>query len=102
MLLHTFRKRYRKKRFSIVQVYSRTDASAKALAELLNAPYTTKTDDINSEADIYIYTLKDNALEEIIEKKLNKDYQILWSVGQSQYDIIKEIEGIKNSLELKI
>ena len=31
-----------------------------------------------------------NALEEIIEKKLNKDYQILWSVGQSQYDIIKE------------
>ena len=31
-----------------------------------------------------------NALEEIIEKKLNTNYQILWSVGKSQYDIIKE------------
>lgn len=37
-----------------------------------------------------------NALEEIIEKKLNKDYQILWSVGQSQYDIIKENLAKKN------
>ena len=31
-----------------------------------------------------------NALEEIIEKKLNTNYQILWTVGKSQYDIIKE------------
>ncbi len=44
------------------------------------------------------------ALEDIIAKKLNKEYQILWSVGKSQYDIIKEqlqeknidIENIEN------
>ncbi len=37
-----------------------------------------------------------NALEEIIEKKLNKNYQILWSVGKSQYDIIKSQLKEKN------
>ena len=39
---------------------------------------------------------EEKTLEEIIEKNLNKDYQILWSVGQSQYDIIKENLAKKN------
>ena len=30
------------------------------------------------------------ALTGIVEKKLNKDYQILWSAGPSQYDVFKE------------
>lgn len=42
---------------------------------------------------------------EIIEKSMNKDYQIVWSTGAIQYDIIKEelkkknidIENIKNA-----
>ena len=37
-----------------------------------------------------------NAIEEIIENNLNKNYQILWSVGQSQYDIIKQNLEKKN------
>ena len=44
------------------------------------------------------------ALIEIIENKLNKDYQVIWATGPKQYDIIKEqlkeknidIENIEN------
>lgn len=82
-------KALQKKGFSIVQVYSRTDASAKALAELLNAPYTTKTDDINSEADIYIYTLKDNALEEIIHKINLPDAIHIHTAGSVNIDVFE-------------
>jgi len=31
-----------------------------------------------------------NALIDIIQKKLNKNYQIIWAVGQKQYDIVRE------------
>ena len=42
------------------------------------------------------------ALTEIIKKKLNKNYQVIWATGPKQYDIIKEklgeidIENIEN------
>ena len=53
---------------NITQVYSKTVASAKALAAQLNAPYTTEINDVKPTADIYIYALKDNALEDVIHK----------------------------------
>ena len=31
-----------------------------------------------------------NKLLEIVENKLNKNYQIIWAPGPKQYDIIKE------------
>ncbi|MBR0350475.1 MAG: undecaprenyldiphospho-muramoylpentapeptide beta-N-acetylglucosaminyltransferase [Clostridia bacterium] len=36
------------------------------------------------------------ALIEIIEKKLNKDYQVIWATGPNQYDIIKNTLKEKN------
>ena len=49
----------------IVQVWSRTEASAQSLASILNTGYTN---DISSvlEADVYIMAVKDNALESLI------------------------------------
>ena len=46
-----------------------------------------------------------DAIIEILQKKLNKDYQIMWATGPKQYDIIKEklsdnninINNIKNA-----
>ncbi len=56
---------------SIVQVFSRTEASAKALANRLQTAYTTDLNSILRNADIYIYALTDNALKDIIEKISN-------------------------------
>ncbi|MEE0689800.1 MAG: NAD(P)-binding domain-containing protein, partial [Bacteroidaceae bacterium] len=38
----------------VMQVYSRTEASASALAERLGVPFTTSLDEVVSEADLYI------------------------------------------------
>ncbi|WP_314662584.1 Rossmann-like and DUF2520 domain-containing protein [Prevotella aurantiaca] len=52
----------------IVQVYSRTMAAAKQLAERLNAVPTDDLETITNDADLYIIALKDSVLDEVIGK----------------------------------
>ncbi|HZK03746.1 MAG TPA: DUF2520 domain-containing protein [Bacteroidaceae bacterium] len=47
---------------SILAVYSRTELSARTLAENLNVPYTTLLEQLPCDADLYIAALKDDAL----------------------------------------
>lgn len=54
--------------FQILQIYSRTETSAKSLAEKCNCSYTTDISQINKTADIYLYAVKDDALAELIER----------------------------------
>ena len=51
----------------VVEVYSRTMASAEALAVRLGSRATTDLAAINHESDVYILAVKDSALEEVIE-----------------------------------
>lgn len=51
----------------IVQVYSRTASSASELADLLHVPFTTHTDEIVADADVYFYAVSDDALESLIQ-----------------------------------
>lgn len=53
---------------SIGQIYSRTPDSAVKLAERLGCLWTTEPDAIISDADLYIFSLKDAALQEVISK----------------------------------
>ena len=50
------------------QVYSHTIGNAQILAEKLHVPYTNKSSDIYKDADIYFYALKDDVLQQFIEK----------------------------------
>ena len=50
----------------IVQVYSRTEESAKDLAERLQVPYTVSLEEVSANADLYIVAVKDAALQEVI------------------------------------
>lgn len=84
-----FSKALQQKGYNITQVYSKTTASAKALAELLSAPYTTEINDVNPEADIYIYALKDNALEEILHKISIPDAIHLHTAGSVNIDVFE-------------
>lgn len=55
-----------RKGFRIVQVYSRTEASARSLAEMVEAEFTTDLNEINSSARLYIVSLKDSAFIELL------------------------------------
>lgn len=52
----------------ISQVYSRTEVSAKALAELLETEWLTDVSKFHDEADIYIFSVKDSVLCELISE----------------------------------
>lgn len=52
----------------ISQVYSRTEDSARTLGELLDAEWLTDIKALRDEADIYIFSVKDNVLCELISE----------------------------------
>ncbi len=50
----------------ILQVYSRTLGNARILTEKVGATPTDRLEELNHEADLYIFSLKDDALAEVI------------------------------------
>ncbi len=52
--------------FDILQIYSKTDQSANELATQVNAQATSNIKEINVDADIYIFAVKDSALPEVL------------------------------------
>ena len=54
--------------FKVAQVWSRTEVSARTLAEPLDIPYTDDLDSIINDADIYIVSVADEALPLVAEK----------------------------------
>ena len=57
-----------KKSFDIIQVYSRTLESASTLAKLVHAVPVTEISAIINDADLYIFSVKDSVLEELISQ----------------------------------
>lgn len=57
---------------NILQIYSRTTESAIALANKLDCSYTTNLAEINSDADIYIVSVKDSVITNIIPQLCNR------------------------------
>ena len=73
--------------FDIKQVYSRTEASAKELARLLNVPYTVDIDCIINDADLYIISVSDNAIEMLSEHLTSLDGLVVHTAGSVPMDI---------------
>lgn len=57
-----------KKSFDILQVYSRTYESASELAQKVQSKAITDIESVSDQADLYIYSVKDSVLEDIIAK----------------------------------
>jgi predicted short-subunit dehydrogenase-like oxidoreductase (DUF2520 family) len=53
---------------SILQIYSKTELSASVLGEKLQVPYSTSLSEIDVNADIYIFSVKDSVLIDCIKK----------------------------------
>ena len=50
----------------IIQVYSRTNESAKELAEVLNCEFTTSMNTVRKDADLYVLALSDEAIVDFV------------------------------------
>ena len=75
----------------IRQVYSRTADHAKQLADKIGAGYTANIDEIDENADVYIMSVKDDAISEIASKVCAKssDAVFLHTAGSISIEIFK-------------
>ena len=82
-----------KKGFKIQQVYSRTNESAKKLADSLGCDFTNSIEDIFRNADLYFLALSDKSIGEFI-RKFNPDSGLFaHTSGSVSIDVFKGIEN---------
>jgi predicted short-subunit dehydrogenase-like oxidoreductase (DUF2520 family) len=75
----------------ILQVYSRTENSAKELASKINCDFTSDTEDIIKNADVYIISVSDSAIAEVVAKlKLDKSL-VVHTSGFHTMDILDNV-----------
>lgn len=73
--------------FSIIQVYSRTSDSAKLLANKIGCEATTSIKDIKSDADLYIFSVKDDALTSLLGQMPENNGIWIHTAGSVSIDI---------------
>ncbi|PXV60954.1 putative short-subunit dehydrogenase-like oxidoreductase (DUF2520 family) [Dysgonomonas alginatilytica] len=75
--------------FNIQQVYSRTDSSAQELAKKVNSRATSDIKKVDTNADIYIFSVKDSALPSLIAEMPVNNGLWLHTAGSITSDIFK-------------
>lgn len=75
----------------VMQVYSRTMESAVLLANQLNCACTNDVDKIIHDAEVYIVSVKDSALEELVQKvcKGREESVFVHTAGSMPMDVFK-------------
>lgn len=84
--------------FDIVQIYSRTAGSAQRLASLLGCAYTTSTEGVLPDADVYIYALCDHVLEQIAHQIMAPDAVHLHTAGSMEMSVLGDDKPHKGVL----
>ncbi len=76
--------------YDIVQIYSRTEDSAKSLAKALQCAYTTNVGMLTIEADLYVCALKDSVITEVLNKTkgFSKGKILVHTAGSMPLDIL--------------
>ncbi len=75
---------------TVDQVFSRTEASAKELAELLKAKWTIQAEDVQTQADFYIFSVKDDVLEALVQKIVpDRKGMFLHTAGSMPMEVFK-------------
>lgn len=75
--------------YGISQVYSRTNSSAQQLARILNSRYTSRIEEVERDADIYVIALSDKAIVPIINELQLKSGILLHTAGSISMDVLK-------------
>lgn len=79
--------------FHISQVYSRSEKSAKDLAQKLDTSYTTFTNQINNDADVYIVALKDAVFDEVLSQIDFRNKLLVHCSGSMPLSALTEYSG---------
>jgi predicted short-subunit dehydrogenase-like oxidoreductase (DUF2520 family) len=79
-----------KSKRKIVQIYSRTNASAKLLAGKLSSAFTADIKKLNADADLYIIAIKDDAIAKIASQLKLKGKTIVHTSGAVSIDVLKK------------
>ena len=66
------------KGFRIVQIYSRTEESARTLAQVVEAAYTTDLSSVATDGPLYIVSLKDAAFVQLLPEIVVGKEDALW------------------------
>ncbi len=77
------------KGMEIIQVYSHTENHAERLAKQLACSWTAIPNEIRSDADLYIFSLKDTALEEVISQIKPNNGLWVHTAGSMPMDVFK-------------
>lgn len=73
----------------ILQVFSRTEDSASALAKQVSANWTTNSAEIYSSADLYILALNDSSIGSFLESSQLKGKMLVHCSGSLSIDVLK-------------
>lgn len=73
----------------VIQVYSRTEESARTLAQKLNSPYTTSIKEITDKADIYFIALKDAVVADVLSEIDFQDKLVVHCSGSLPMSVLK-------------
>ena len=80
--------------FQILHIVSRTENSARALGTLLGVPFTSSEGELNKEADLYIVSVKDDAITEALRTFTPPtDALIVHTAGSVSMEILKDFSS---------
>lgn len=79
-----------KRSLNILQIYSRTENSARELAKKVNAKATSDINEVVPNADIYIFSVKDSALPELLAQMPTNKGLWVHTAGSIPLDIFKD------------
>ncbi len=83
-------KEFKKKGHEILQVYSRTEESAKTLAGTVSSSYTTNAGNIDKRADIYFVAVKDTVVNEVLSQACLGNKMIVHCSGSLPLDSLSK------------
>ena len=70
----------------IVQVFSQTTRSARALSEKLGTGYITELEELDYSADIFLFCLKDDVLLNVMKQTRFTDQILIHTAGSLPYE----------------
>ena len=76
-----------RKGIRIGQVYSHTPENAQQLAALLGCPWTTDPEAVETDADLYVFSLKDTVLVDVIARVRPNDGLWVHTAGSMPMDV---------------
>jgi predicted short-subunit dehydrogenase-like oxidoreductase (DUF2520 family) len=76
--------------YTILQIFSRTENSAKTLASKLNTDFTNLYSKIRNNADIYFFCVKDDVIEEISKNACFKDKFLVHTSGSTDISVFSD------------